>query len=619
MHLPHRFYKFPFRFDVERLRAELSAIPEKAWRYHPQNFDGNSALPLIATEGDVESDGFETPMKPTKYLLQSPYIQQVLGEFQTVLGRARFMRLEPGHGVPTHFDLQYYWRTHCRVHIPVVTDPGVRFHCENESVHMAEGEAWTFDNWRNHKVDNETSVRRVHLAFDTFGSNEFWGMARPLGQEEPARFVPFKKDVQPNLMLESFGGERVMHPAELDQEFSRLIADIEARSDNDPTQITFIRNMTDSIRKEWRLIWCVYGPSMKGLERFIALAEFAKGVASSLSRDLTFSSNGQPLGGALSATFISMVSPTARAEFHVAHAKPAPRRRDTQFDRPVFIVAAPRSGSTLLFESLAANDSFWTLGGEGHQHVERIDALNLRGRDFQSNRLTESAVTTEISRELRANYLASLRNAAGQPLVDTEIAPNSVRFLEKTPKNALRIPFFKAIFPDAKFIFLHREPRANMSAIMEAWRSGRFVTYRDLPDWNGPPWSLLLIPGWRELTDRDLSEIAMRQWRDTNATILKDLGALPAADWCSVRYDDFVADPAAQLQRLCAFADVPYDEGMRKLVARPLKLSRYTLTAPDKEKWRKNEALIAPYLAAIEPVAEILAGMDSGVLVEEYS
>jgi len=602
MHLPHRFYKFPFRFDVARLKAELFAIPEEAWRHHPQDFSGNSALPLISTNGDIDDNGFEAPMMPTDYLKSSPYIQQILGEFRTLLGRARFMRLEPGFGVPEHFDVQYYWRTHSRVHIPIVTDPAIRFHCESESVHMAEGEAWTFDNWRMHQVVNETPVRRVHLTFDTFGSTDFWELAKPLGQEPPPRLIPFRPGAQPKLIFETYAGEPAMTPAELDLELTQLMADMAAYPGNDAAEMAHVRALTESMRKEWRTVWHLYGPTAKGLQGMAALAGWAKNAGASVSRNLMLASNGRPLQTVLTATFGAMIKPTAQFRVGGPAGRAVPR-----FEKPVFIMAAPRSGSTLLFESLGANEAFWTLGGEGHQHVERIDALKMRARDFSSNRLTKDDVDAETAQQLLANYLVSLRNAKGELFTDLEPAPTSVRFLEKTPKNALRIPFFKAIFPDAKFIFLHREPRANMSAIIEAWRSGRFVTYRDLPGWSGPPWSLLLIPGWRELIGRDPGEIAMRQWRDTNAAILDDLAALAPNDWCAVSYEEFLADPGRELERLCAFAGVVYSDAMRAVAARPLKPSRYTLTPPDPQKWRKNESLIAPHLAGTEAVAERLA------------
>ena len=53
------------------------------------------------------------------------------------------------------------------------------------------------------------------------------------------------------------------------------------------------------------------------------------------------------------------------------------------------------------------------------------------------------------------------------------------------------------------------------------------MTYPDLPDWDGPPWSLLLTPGWRELSGRPLAEIAARQWAAATSQLLDDLEALP--------------------------------------------------------------------------------------------
>ena len=81
-----------------------------------------------------------------------------------------------------------------------------------------------------------------------------------------------------------------------------------------------------------------------------------------------------------------------------------------------------------------------------------------------------------------------------------------VRMLEKTPKNALRVPFLARVFPEARFIYLHRDPRPVLASMMEAWQSGRFRTYPNLPGWTGLPWSLLLVPGWRDLLGRPLHE-----------------------------------------------------------------------------------------------------------------
>jgi hypothetical protein len=87
-----------------------------------------------------------------------PYLRQALAGFGVVWSRSRLMRLAPGAGVPEHADINYHWHTRVRLHIPVFTQPAVRFHCDGEAVHMAAGEAWIFDNWRRHHVEN--NVRR---------------------------------------------------------------------------------------------------------------------------------------------------------------------------------------------------------------------------------------------------------------------------------------------------------------------------------------------------------------------------------------------------------------------------------------------------------------------------
>jgi hypothetical protein len=165
-------------------------------------------------------------------------------------------------------------------------------------------------------------------------------------------------------------------------------------------------------------------------------------------------------------------------------------------------VAAPRSGSTLLFETLEASTQLCTVGGEAHWLVEGIQALRPGAPGVDSNRLTAQHATAAIADDIREQIFARLQDHAGQKLAE----PGARRFLEKTPKNALRIPFFNQIFPDAQFIFLWRDPRENISSMMDAWRSGNWRTYPKLDGFEGP-WSLLLPPEWATMNGKPLHEI----------------------------------------------------------------------------------------------------------------
>ena len=193
MRLPQPFYRLPVRFDVARLMAEVAQLPASAWAPHPNQIDGNSSLRLISVDGG-ENDDVSGRMLPTPHLEASPYLRQVLASFGVVWSRSRLMRLAPGASVPPHADINHHWFFRVRLHIPVQTHANVAFHCGDERVHMAAGEAWVFDNWRLHRVENPTDVERIHLVADTSGTAPFWRFVAqaglPVEQWRELRFDP---------------------------------------------------------------------------------------------------------------------------------------------------------------------------------------------------------------------------------------------------------------------------------------------------------------------------------------------------------------------------------------------------------------------------------------------
>ena len=261
----------------------------------------------------------------------------------------------------------------------------------------------------------------------------------------------------------------------------------------------------------------------------------------------------------------------------------------------LFIVSPPRSGSTLLFETLAGAPGLHSRGDESHALIEGVPGLSPSARDWASNRLQADAASPEVAAALRERFGRQLRDRDGRPPSPGQ----AVRMLEKTPKNALRIPFLDAVFPQSRFVFLYRDPRQVLGSMIDGWRSGQFETYPALPGWRGPAWSFLLTPGWQALSGRPLEEVVAAQWSATLEVLLDDLETLPQAQWLGLRHDRFLADPQAEVRRLCDWAGLEWDREL----GRQLPLSRYTLTAPDPDKWRRHEAAIEATRATWEPLA----------------
>jgi len=265
-----------------------------------------------------------------------------------------------------------------------------------------------------------------------------------------------------------------------------------------------------------------------------------------------------------------------------------------RFDRPIFIVSTPRSGSTLLFETLEHAPRLFTIGQESHWIIEDTADFDPAKRGWESNRLTAEDAKADAVQALAEAFYRDLRDREGRP------PEGRVRMLEKTPKNALRVPFFAAAFPGSTFVYLYRDPRQSLASMMEAWASGAFRTYPQLPGWTGYPWSLLLIPGWHDLIGQPLPVVAAHQWATTTNILLDDLTALPTERLRVVEHDAFLRTPNDIAGALARSLSLDWDRELGS----ELPLSKTTVSHPRPGKWRRLER-------EIEEVLPIVADADN--------
>jgi hypothetical protein len=282
-------------------------------------------------------------------------------------------------------------------------------------------------------------------------------------------------------------------------------------------------------------------------------------------------------------------------------------------EQPTIIVSAPRSGSNLLFELMSKVEGIWTIGRESHAIYNEFPHLRAENAKLDSGSLREAHADRDTLRLLRAIFLYLLRDKHGRPFIMLPAAerPARVKMLEKTPRNALNIPFLLKVFPNAKFILLHREPRANVASLVEAWKvglqSGRFVTFLDLPGWDRAAWCFLLPPGWRSMIGKSLVEIAAFQWSASNSIILDQLATLPPERWTAVSYRSLVSDPSGVRARMCRFVNAESRSAVMPVGALPL--SRTTLSPPHPDKWKKYELEITALLPSLDNVSRRITEM----------
>ena len=264
MRFDQPFIKLPLQFDAEALEREVRALPASSWVPHPTGFPGNEAVRLV-TVGGRPTDGFEGPMRPTEDLARCTYIQEVMAELDGVWSRSRLMGLGPGAEVPVHVDVHYHWRTHFRIHIPVITDPKVLFTCGDDTVHMAAGECWLFDSFRWHRVENGWTERRVHLVLDTVMTEALRKLVDDVqdGAEVEPRHLSPGMNSRPELRFEQFNASPIISPWEIRCHLAFIFDNAVEHS-----QLPAIRDRLDRFADSWAAVWAQFASNPQAAPKY---------------------------------------------------------------------------------------------------------------------------------------------------------------------------------------------------------------------------------------------------------------------------------------------------------------------------------------------------------------
>lgn len=306
MRFTQPFLKLPIRFDAAALEAEVRGLPASAWVPHPTGFPGNEAVRLV-TVGGRPSDDFDGPMRPTENLARCPYIQEVMAEIDGVWTRSRLMGLGAGAEVPLHVDSHYHWRTHIRIHIPVITDPKVLFTCGNETVHMAPGECWIFDSFRFHRVENGWTERRVHLVLDTVMTPSLRKLI-DAAQAEPAaepKYLAPGAGPRTQLRFEQFNAPAIMSAWEI-RGHAAFIFD---QATDDP-RVPALRDRIERFAEDWAAVWAQFGPSIQGLPLYRGLlAQCRAEIVQPANKDVMLTNEAALINVLDSLIFVPALSP----------------------------------------------------------------------------------------------------------------------------------------------------------------------------------------------------------------------------------------------------------------------------------------------------------------------
>ncbi|MBV9669718.1 MAG: aspartyl/asparaginyl beta-hydroxylase domain-containing protein [Acidobacteriales bacterium] len=164
--------KLPRKYDVELLQRDLQVLRDvsrapQPGPYHAGDWTGIALHSMGGKDSVFPSAAGTEHYQETENLKRTPYFKKVLEELKCPKEVVRILFLPPGAHIRDHFDFHTSFQFGLlRLHVPIMTNPGVDFIIDGQRMNWHEGELWYGDFSKVHSVKNNGETVRVHMVID---------------------------------------------------------------------------------------------------------------------------------------------------------------------------------------------------------------------------------------------------------------------------------------------------------------------------------------------------------------------------------------------------------------------------------------------------------------------
>jgi hypothetical protein len=245
-------------------------------------------------------------------------------------------------------------------------------------------------------------------------------------------------------------------------------------------------------------------------------------------------------------------------------------------DRPIFIIAPPRCGTTLLYRFIGSHPDVGYFNRANRKHLKHpglayfLTRIGLYRDSPRESHLIwgrfhqgEDDVWTEehATPEMRAWY---------EDLITRVLrSRGATRFVTKYPAQATRIPWLDALFPDALFVRVLRDWRAAVSSIV----------IKRAKDFPGGQWFGTMPQGWRAHVDDPPELGAAWMYRTVQEYLEKEAEKYPGR-FITVWYEALCRDPLTVMKKLTRDCGLRWTPGVEAALPKDL--------SPSLDKWKKK-------------------------------
>lgn len=261
---------------------------------------------------------------------------------------------------------------------------------------------------------------------------------------------------------------------------------------------------------------------------------------------------------------------------------------DDELKPPIILFGNFRSGTTMLQKIVASHPDVvaWD---------EPVGVWLYADPKRNHDEFDEKDATPSVKRYVRKKFL------------DYQRSHGNRRIVEKTPHNILKMSYVRAIFPDACFIYVIRNPLSFVSSVELKWQrpagSRRIMKrlkstpitqlHNYIPKlfsqlWHNKIMGRKYVSVWgprykgiaRDLKTTELTTVIARQWARAVNKAEEDLKLFEEGQVLKFRYEDFVESPISNLKEICSHCGLQATAGMVRFVEETVKADRTF-------KWRR--------------------------------
>ena len=264
--------------------------------------------------------------------------------------------------------------------------------------------------------------------------------------------------------------------------------------------------------------------------------------------------------------------------------------------RPIIVVGCSRAGTTLVYKTLSESREVGSLQRETHDYWTGLHPLADKNWDTHA---LDAGDASAAERDVVSRYFYSWTGRH--------------RWVDKNNQNGLCVPYLRALFPDAVFVFVKRSPGDNLNSLIEGWRKpDEFATWSTgLPatvaveSGQLQQWCFFLAKGWRDYVNAPVEDVAAFQYAAINRAILDARDDVPAGQWVEVFYEDFLRDPVATFRHVFEGCGLAFDARLQACCAEVLDIPYNAFSEIRLDKWRdgRNREKIERVLPQVAEVA----------------